>query len=120
MSRKMLAPMIASPLTTPRYLPTRAPPSFGTTVARKKSSSFFENQPIFDSWRSRGRPEWPARPATLPPSDGRADALRAAQTFRVRPSVRVMLRDGRRIVEHVIIHYAGGRITRQVDVEAWD
>jgi len=31
-----------------------------------------------------------------------------------------MLRDGRRIVEHVIIHYAGGRITRQVDVEAWD
>jgi len=32
----------------------------------------------------------------------------------------VTLRDGRRIVEHVIIHYAGGRITRQVDVEAWD
>ncbi len=32
----------------------------------------------------------------------------------------VTLRDGRRIVEHVIIHYADGRITRQVDVEAWD
>lgn len=32
----------------------------------------------------------------------------------------VKLRDGRRIVEHVIIHYADGRITRQVDVEAWD
>jgi SnoaL-like domain len=30
------------------------------------------------------------------------------------------LPDGRRIIEHVIIHYAGGRITRQVDVEAWD
>jgi ketosteroid isomerase-like protein len=30
------------------------------------------------------------------------------------------LRDGRRIVEHVIIHHANGRITRQVDVEAWD
>lgn len=32
----------------------------------------------------------------------------------------VTLRDGRRIVEHVIIHHTGGRITRQVDVEAWD
>ena len=31
------------------------------------------------------------------------------------------LSDGvRRIIEHVIIHYAHGRITRQVDVEAWD
>jgi SnoaL-like domain len=31
------------------------------------------------------------------------------------------LPDGlRRIIEHVIIHYSGGRITRQVDVEAWD
>ena len=32
----------------------------------------------------------------------------------------VRLPDGRRIIEHVIIHYTGGRITRQVDVEAWD
>jgi ketosteroid isomerase-like protein len=31
------------------------------------------------------------------------------------------LADGvRRIIEHVIIHYSNGRITRQVDVEAWD
>jgi ketosteroid isomerase-like protein len=30
------------------------------------------------------------------------------------------LPDGRRIIEHVIIHYSNGRITRQVDVEAWD
>jgi ketosteroid isomerase-like protein len=31
------------------------------------------------------------------------------------------LSDGkRRIIEHVIIHYSDGRITRQVDVEAWD
>jgi hypothetical protein len=30
------------------------------------------------------------------------------------------LADGRRIIEHVIIHYAHGKITRQVDVEAWD
>ena len=26
----------------------------------------------------------------------------------------------RRIIEHVIIHYANGMIIRQVDVEAWD
>ena len=31
------------------------------------------------------------------------------------------LSDGvRRIIEHVIIHHSNGRITRQVDVEAWD
>jgi len=30
------------------------------------------------------------------------------------------LGDGRRIVEHIIIHFADGKITRQVDVEAWD
>ena len=31
------------------------------------------------------------------------------------------LADGvRQIIEHVIIHYSNGRITRQVDVEAWD
>lgn len=31
------------------------------------------------------------------------------------------LPDGvRRIIEHVIIHYSNGKITRQVDVEAWD
>jgi hypothetical protein len=27
---------------------------------------------------------------------------------------------GKRIIEHVILHLAGGRIARQVDVEAWD
>jgi SnoaL-like domain len=30
------------------------------------------------------------------------------------------LPDGRRIIEHVIIYYANGKITRQVDVESWD
>jgi SnoaL-like domain len=30
------------------------------------------------------------------------------------------LADGKRIIEHVIIHYSHGKITRQVDVEAWD
>ena len=30
------------------------------------------------------------------------------------------LADGRRIIEHVIIHHLDGMITRQVDVEAWD
>ena len=30
------------------------------------------------------------------------------------------LPDGKRIVEQVIVHHAHGRITRQVDVEAWD
>lgn len=30
------------------------------------------------------------------------------------------LPDGRRIIEHVIIEFPNGRITRQVDVEAWD
>ncbi len=30
------------------------------------------------------------------------------------------LPDGRRVIENVIIHVAGGKITRQVDVEAWD
>ncbi len=28
--------------------------------------------------------------------------------------------DGRRIIEQVIIELAGGRITSEVDVEAWD
>lgn len=31
-----------------------------------------------------------------------------------------ILPDGKRIVENVIIHFEGGKITRQVDVEAWD
>lgn len=30
------------------------------------------------------------------------------------------LPDGRRIIEHIIIHHREGRITRQVDVESWD
>jgi ketosteroid isomerase-like protein len=28
--------------------------------------------------------------------------------------------NGKRIIEHVIVHFADGKITRQVDVEAWD
>jgi ketosteroid isomerase-like protein len=28
--------------------------------------------------------------------------------------------DGSRIIENIIIHFEDGRITRQVDVEAWD
>lgn len=36
-------------------------------------------------------------------------------------SVTCTFPDGvRRIIEHVIIHFQGGKITRQVDVEAWD
>ena len=31
-----------------------------------------------------------------------------------------MLPDGKRIIEHVILNLSGGKITRQVDVEAWD
>ena len=34
--------------------------------------------------------------------------------------VTCMLADGRRIIEHVIIHFAHAKITKQVDVEAWD
>ena len=30
------------------------------------------------------------------------------------------LPDDRRIIEHIIIHFRDGRITRQVDVESWD
>jgi len=32
----------------------------------------------------------------------------------------VGLASGKRIIEHIIIHFRDGRITRQVDVEAWD
>ena len=32
----------------------------------------------------------------------------------------VTLPDGRRIIEHVIVHLRDGKITRQVDVESWD
>jgi len=28
--------------------------------------------------------------------------------------------DGKRIIEHVIVHFSHGKITRQVDVESWD
>lgn len=28
--------------------------------------------------------------------------------------------DGRQIIEHVIVEVAGGRVVREVDVEAWD
>jgi len=31
-----------------------------------------------------------------------------------------VLPDGKRIIEHVIIHFSNDRLTRQVDVEAWD
>lgn len=32
----------------------------------------------------------------------------------------VALPDGRRIIEHVMIYTEGGKIKRQIDVEAWD
>jgi len=32
----------------------------------------------------------------------------------------VELGEGRRIIEHVMIYFADGRIMREVDVEAWD
>ncbi|HEY9844464.1 MAG: nuclear transport factor 2 family protein [Candidatus Sericytochromatia bacterium] len=32
----------------------------------------------------------------------------------------VVLSSGKRIVEHTFIYYAGGRIWKMVDVEAWD
>lgn len=32
----------------------------------------------------------------------------------------VRLPNGRKIIEHVFIYYANGKIYRQVDVEAWD
>jgi len=32
----------------------------------------------------------------------------------------VTLGDGRRIIEHIIVHHRDGKITRQVDVESWD
>jgi hypothetical protein len=32
----------------------------------------------------------------------------------------VTLPDGRHYIEHVILHLAGGKIARQVDVEMWD
>jgi len=31
-----------------------------------------------------------------------------------------LLPGGKRVVENVIIHFSGGKITKQVDVEAWD
>jgi hypothetical protein len=35
-------------------------------------------------------------------------------------SVEVTLPDGRRVLEHTIIHIENGKIACQVDVEAWD
>ena len=32
----------------------------------------------------------------------------------------VELAEGRRIIEHIMIYFADGKIARQVDVEAWD
>jgi SnoaL-like domain len=32
----------------------------------------------------------------------------------------VRFEDGRRVIEHIIIELAGGQITSEVDVEAWD
>ncbi len=34
--------------------------------------------------------------------------------------VTCILPSGKRIIEHVIVHHVGGKINRQVDVEAWD
>jgi ketosteroid isomerase-like protein len=39
---------------------------------------------------------------------------------RVAYRLTVCFEDGRRIIEHIIIELAGGRITSEVDVEAWD
>jgi hypothetical protein len=35
-------------------------------------------------------------------------------------SVDVILPDGKRVLEHTIVHIEDGKIARQVDVEAWD
>jgi hypothetical protein len=35
-------------------------------------------------------------------------------------SVGVILPDGKRVLEHTIVHIEDGKIARQVDVEAWD
>jgi hypothetical protein len=35
-------------------------------------------------------------------------------------SVDVILPDGKRVLEHTIVHFEDGKIARQVDVEAWD
>jgi ketosteroid isomerase-like protein len=32
----------------------------------------------------------------------------------------VTLEDGKRIIEHIYLYFADGKITRQIDVEAWD
>ena len=39
---------------------------------------------------------------------------------RVAFCVTVAMASGKRIIEHVIVHLARGKIVRQVDVEAWD
>lgn len=39
---------------------------------------------------------------------------------RVAYRLTVSFEDGRRIIEHIIIELANGRITSEVDVEAWD
>jgi hypothetical protein len=35
-------------------------------------------------------------------------------------SVDVILPEGKRVLEHTIVHIEDGKIARQVDVEAWD
>ena len=35
-------------------------------------------------------------------------------------SVDVILPDGKRVLEHTIVHIEDGKIARQVDVEAWN
>ena len=32
----------------------------------------------------------------------------------------VVMESGKRIIEHIIVHFARGKIAKQVDVEAWD
>ena len=51
---------------------------------------------------------------TIDISDVIADGDRAAFCLWVG------LASGKRIIEHVIVHMAGGKVHRQVDVEAWD
>ena len=31
----------------------------------------------------------------------------------------VVMESGKRIIEHIIVHFARGKIAKQVDVEAW-
>jgi hypothetical protein len=55
-----------------------------------------------------------AAPITILFEDEIVDGDRAAFRFWV------TMPDGRRIIEHTMLDTAGGKVTRQIDVEAWD